>query len=283
MLHPGEVLPWFAGRTAGGTAAQGRCQAVPPPSARRASVENRGGGSGVDAGEHDALADQLDQWAHVPITVSLALWPDRPAIATYDVMGTLSVVRTRISGPRANAATNCSCAARRWPSTTSAPGTRTTWPRPRRHCRVLAERWSWASDSSTPRATLEKLGGQTYRMRGLTDRDVSVAWWDGRTLPLICWEAVVMTSSYPSLTRALAEALVDVLWFIDGCEDEQMNPDDAVKVLEGVAHVVSTLPNDQRQELIELIGEMAAAESDPARREFLDEFPEAFGMIDDAP
>lgn len=44
-----------------------------------------------------------------------------------------------------------------------------------------------------------------------------------------------MTSSYPSLTHALAEALVDVLWFIDGCEDEQMDPDDAVKVLEGVA------------------------------------------------
>ncbi|WP_338498863.1 hypothetical protein [Streptomyces sp. SJL17-4] len=39
----------------------------------------------------------------------------------------------------------------------------------------------------------------------------------------------------------MAEALVDVLWFIDGSEDEQMDPDDAVKVLEGVAHVVSTL------------------------------------------
>lgn len=26
---------------------------------------------------------------------------------------------------------------------------------------------------------------------------------------------------YQSLTRALAEALVDVLWFVEGCEDEQ--------------------------------------------------------------
>ncbi len=57
---------------------------------------------------------------------------------------------------------------------------------------------------------------------------------------MIFWEPFV-TSSYPSLTHALAEALVDVLWFIDGSEDEQMDPDDAVKVLEGVAHVVSTL------------------------------------------
>ncbi|MFE2236470.1 hypothetical protein ACFXA4_28440 [Streptomyces sp. NPDC059442] len=109
-----------------------------------------------------------------------------------------------------------------------------------------------------------------------------VVWWDGRTLPLICQEAVV-TSSYPSLTHALAEALVDVLRFIDGSEDEQMDPDDAVNVLEGVAHVVSTLPDDQRRELIVLVGEMAAVEADPARREFLVEFPEAFGLIDDAP
>ncbi len=116
----------------------------------------------------------------------------------------------------------------------------------------------------------------------LTDRDVSGVWWDGRTLPLIHWETIV-TSSYPSLTRALAEALVDVLWFIEGSEDEQMDQDDAVKVIEGVAHVVSTLSSNQQQELIALLGAMAAAETNPARREFLEEFPAGFGLIDDLP
>ncbi|MER5967315.1 hypothetical protein [Streptomyces sp. NPDC002057] len=77
----------------------------------------------------------------------------------------------------------------------------------------------------------------------------------------------------------MAEALVDVLWFIDGSEDEQMDQDDAVKVMEGVAHVVSTLSCDQRQELIALLGEMAAVETHPGRREFLEEFPEGFGLI----
>lgn len=90
-----------------------------------------------------------------------------------------------------------------------------------------------------------------------------------------------MTSSYPSVTRVLAEALVDVLWFIEGSEDEQMDQDDAIKVMEGVAHTLSTLPDDQRQELVALVGEMAAAETDSARREFLDEFPEGFGLVDD--
>ncbi|MFF8271792.1 hypothetical protein ACF059_31095 [Streptomyces sp. NPDC016562] len=45
--------------------------------------------------------------------------------------------------------------------------------------------------------------------------------------------------------------------------------------------MISTLPNDQQQELIVLLGTMAAAETNPARRAFLEEFPEGFGLIDD--
>ncbi|MFD5899300.1 hypothetical protein [Streptomyces sp. NPDC060366] len=86
---------------------------------------------------------------------------------------------------------------------------------------------------------------------------------------------------YSSLTQALAEALVDVLRFIEGSEDEQMDPDDAVKVLEGVAHLFSRLSSNQRSELMDLLGTMAEAESDPARREFLEGFPEGFGLLDD--
>lgn len=87
---------------------------------------------------------------------------------------------------------------------------------------------------------------------------------------------------YSSLTQVLAEALVDVLWFIEGSEDEQLDPDDAVKVLEGVAHLASKLSGDQRSELIDLLRAMADAESDAARREFLEGFPEGFGLLDDA-
>ncbi|MER7351081.1 hypothetical protein ABT390_37375 [Streptomyces aurantiacus] len=88
-------------------------------------------------------------------------------------------------------------------------------------------------------------------------------------------------SVYSSLTRALAQALVDVLWFVDGCEDDQMDPDDAVKVLEGVAHLVTQLPNDQRIEFIDLLGSMAAEEADPSRREFLEGFPQGFGLVEE--
>ena len=87
---------------------------------------------------------------------------------------------------------------------------------------------------------------------------------------------------YSSLAHSLAEALVDVQWFVEGSEDEQMDPDDAVKVLAGVAYLASKLSSDQRSELIDLLGTIADAESDPARREFPEGFPEGFGLLDDA-
>ncbi|MFJ6946134.1 hypothetical protein ACISU4_16040 [Streptomyces wuyuanensis] len=88
-------------------------------------------------------------------------------------------------------------------------------------------------------------------------------------------------SVYPSLTRALAEALVDVLWFVEGCEDEQMDPDDAVKILEGAGHLMTQLSSDQRSEFIDLLGSMAVKETDPSRRAFLEGFPEGFGLVED--
>ncbi|WP_405901835.1 hypothetical protein OG696_40940 [Streptomyces sp. NBC_00656] len=98
---------------------------------------------------------------------------------------------------------------------------------------------------------------------------------------MTCWETAFMPV-YSSLTHALAAALFDVLWFIEGSDDEQMDPDDAVKILEGVGHLVIKLSNDQRSELIGLLGTMAKAESDPARRAFLEGFPEGLGLLDDA-
>ncbi|MEU2680278.1 hypothetical protein ABZ638_25675 [Streptomyces sp. NPDC007107] len=91
-----------------------------------------------------------------------------------------------------------------------------------------------------------------------------------------------MSAAYSSLTRALAEALVDVLWFVEGCEDEQMDPDDAVKVLEGVAHVVSKLSREQQGEFLGLLTTMAREEPDPSRRAFLEEFPDGFGLVEGA-
>ncbi|MET7743360.1 hypothetical protein [Streptomyces sp. NPDC005385] len=88
---------------------------------------------------------------------------------------------------------------------------------------------------------------------------------------------------FPSLTRVLAEALVDVLRFIEGSEDDQMDPDDSVKVLEGVGYLVGRLSSDQSSEFLDLLGTMVEEEADPARREFLEGFPEGFGLAGEVP
>ncbi|MGW3324533.1 hypothetical protein [Streptomyces virginiae] len=88
-------------------------------------------------------------------------------------------------------------------------------------------------------------------------------------------------SAYPSLTHALAEALVDALRFIDGCEDEEMDQDDAVRMLEWASHILSRLSDGQRGEFLDLLGKMAEEESDSARRAFLREFPEGFGLVEE--
>lgn len=88
-------------------------------------------------------------------------------------------------------------------------------------------------------------------------------------------------SAYSSLARALAEGLVGVLWFVEGCDDDQMNQDDAVKVLEGAAHLMTQLSSDQRTELIDLLRSMAEEEPDPSRGEFLEGFPAGFGLVEE--
>ncbi|MFF9978236.1 hypothetical protein [Streptomyces erythrochromogenes] len=90
-----------------------------------------------------------------------------------------------------------------------------------------------------------------------------------------------MASEYSSLAHALTEALVDLAWFIDGADDEQTDLDDAVKALEGMAASLKHLSSDQRRDLLDVLGGMTEAEADPARREFLEAFPQDFGLVDE--
>lgn len=88
-------------------------------------------------------------------------------------------------------------------------------------------------------------------------------------------------TTYSSLTHALIDALVDVAWFIDGADDEQMDPDDAVKALEGIGATLGRLSDDQRNDLLGVLGAMAEEEGDAAKREFLNAFPGDFGLLDE--
>ncbi|MEV5085937.1 hypothetical protein AB0K74_47120 [Streptomyces sp. NPDC056159] len=89
-----------------------------------------------------------------------------------------------------------------------------------------------------------------------------------------------MTDRDP-LGPALTGLLVDLVWWLESCEDEEVDPDSAVKMMESVGWVLLQLPSDQRQRLLQVLADLAEAEQDPARHEFLESFPFAIGLVED--
>ncbi|TDT94178.1 hypothetical protein EDD99_5361 [Streptomyces sp. 846.5] len=89
-----------------------------------------------------------------------------------------------------------------------------------------------------------------------------------------------MTDTDP-LVPALAGVVVDVLWFLDSCGDEEVDPDSAVKMMESVGWVLQNLPPQQRDRFLRVLADLARAETDPGRKEFLESFPFACGLVED--
>ncbi|MFJ6832943.1 hypothetical protein [Streptomyces sp. NPDC091209] len=89
-----------------------------------------------------------------------------------------------------------------------------------------------------------------------------------------------MTDRDP-LVPALTGLLVDVVWWLETCGDEEVDPDSAVKMMEGVGGALLQLSSDQRQKLLQVVADLAEAEQNPARREFLESFPFSIGMIEE--
>ena len=89
-----------------------------------------------------------------------------------------------------------------------------------------------------------------------------------------------MTAMDP-LVPALAGLVVDALWFLDSCGDDEVDPDSAVKMMESVGGELLRLPLDQRDRLLQVLADLAEAEPNPARREFLQSFPFACGLVEE--
>ncbi|MFD8321891.1 hypothetical protein [Kitasatospora purpeofusca] len=81
----------------------------------------------------------------------------------------------------------------------------------------------------------------------------------------------------------LVGLVVDVVRFLDSCEDDEVDPDAAVGVLESVSWVLTRLPHGQRERFLTAIADLATTETDPGRREFLQAFPLACGLLDERP
>jgi hypothetical protein len=89
-----------------------------------------------------------------------------------------------------------------------------------------------------------------------------------------------MTDTDP-LVPVLAGLVVDVVWFLDSCEDDEVDPDSAVKMTESVAGVLQQLPQNQRDRFLKVLADLVEAEQDPGRREFLQGFPFACSLVEE--
>jgi hypothetical protein len=93
---------------------------------------------------------------------------------------------------------------------------------------------------------------------------------------------VVNKESDP-LVPVLAGVIVDIVWWLDSCGDDEVDPDSAVKMMESVAWVMGELPDDHQQQLIEVLEEMADSEPNEARAVQLRSFPFACGLVEEDP
>jgi hypothetical protein len=89
----------------------------------------------------------------------------------------------------------------------------------------------------------------------------------------------VVTEQDP-LVPVLAGLVVDLLWWLDTCGDDEIDPDSAVKMMEGVSWVLTRLPAEQRERFLQVVNDLATAEEHPGRRAQLVAFPFACGLVE---
>ena len=110
----------------------------------------------------------------------------------------------------------------------------------------------------------------------------STDWVIGR-LPAEQRDRLASGSSDPATLKTAIGLFVDLMWWLDTCEDDEVDPDVAVKLLENSVAYVDGLSDEQRRRLLQIVDELAASEQHDGRRYELRLFPFATGLVDDEP
>jgi hypothetical protein len=78
----------------------------------------------------------------------------------------------------------------------------------------------------------------------------------------------------------LAKAVLELVVSIELTDDDDIDPDVSTSIVEPVAHLLTDVSDDVRQELVRLFHAAARQEENPERRTIAEEFPEAIGLVD---
>jgi hypothetical protein len=106
--------------------------------------------------------------------------------------------------------------------------------------------------------------------------------WVVERLPADERDRLVSGNPDPSSLKTVTGLVVDLVWWLDTCGDDDVDPRVAVNLLEGVAHL-HELPGEQRERLLDVLDELAAAEPHHGRQYELRRFAFAMGLVDDEP
>jgi hypothetical protein len=83
-----------------------------------------------------------------------------------------------------------------------------------------------------------------------------------------------------ALCTQLVKLVVDLTWFLDSCDDNEVDPGWAVKWLEHIAFVLAELPEAQRATVIAEVRSLAATGRSEAPAEWVARFAEDTGLVD---
>jgi hypothetical protein len=102
-----------------------------------------------------------------------------------------------------------------------------------------------------------------------------------RSLGWMIGQAPVEQGDRLASLETAAGLLVDLMWWLDTCEDEEVDSFVAVKLQEGTGAWLGELAADQRRRLVEVLAELAASEKHNVRRYEIRLFAFALGLVND--
>ncbi|GAA0899305.1 hypothetical protein [Virgisporangium aurantiacum] len=85
----------------------------------------------------------------------------------------------------------------------------------------------------------------------------------------------------PASVTAMAGVVVDLAWWLDTCDEDEVDSHVVVKVLESVVSDLDELPAAHRRRLLDVLEDLAAAEPHEGRRYELRLFPFATGLTEE--
>lgn len=81
-----------------------------------------------------------------------------------------------------------------------------------------------------------------------------------------------------NINQVLLLVFLDIIWTIETADDETIQPDFAVELMENTSAALLDCSEKERDDLSREINEIAARETDPERKSFYEELPDALGL-----